>query len=191
MRVRETKLAGVLILDPEQNKDFFLDDRGEFQIAYDREAYGRMGADADFYRDHRSISKMGALRGLHYQLRHPQAKLCTVLAGEAIDVVADVRVGSPTFGESITVHLRDDNRRQVYIPRGFAHGFVSLRDHTIFEYKVDAPYDPNGDCGIHWDDPDLGIHWPLTRELLVNKRDKELPTLRKARQAGWLPEYKQ
>ena len=130
--------------------------------------------------DNWSHSSKGVLRGLHYQLKNPQAKLLTVLRGEVFDVVVDIRRGSPTFGEWIGKNLSAENGLQLYVPEGLAHGFLVLSDEVDFLYKCSAFYTPGDEYGIRWDDPDIGIQWPINEEPVLAEKDIEAPLLKNA-----------
>lgn len=150
----------------------FSDARGFFAETYNARQFHELGITSEFVQDNHSRSARGTLRGLHYQLRHPQAKLCRVVVGEVLDVAVDIRHGSPTFGQSFSVVLSAENKRQIYIPRGFAHGFVVLSDTAEFLYKCDDFYNGGDDRGIYWNDPALGIDWAVTEPLLSDKDQK-------------------
>jgi dTDP-4-dehydrorhamnose 3,5-epimerase len=165
MRVLKASLKGVLILEP----DFFEDDRGFFLETFHRKRYKEEGVDSDFVQDNLSFSKRGVIRGLHYQYPHAQAKLVHVIKGEVLDVAVDIRRGSPTFGEWTSVMISDQNKRQVYIPEGFAHGFCVLSDTAFLSYKCSSFYDPDSEGGVLWSDPDLAIDWPVAQPILSEK----------------------
>jgi dTDP-4-dehydrorhamnose 3,5-epimerase len=172
MRRIDTPLPGVYILEPR----VFSDDRGFFAETYNARRFAELGIASEFVQDNHSRSVRGTLRGLHYQLRHPQAKLCRVVVGEVLDVAVDIRSGSPTFGKSFSVLLSAENKRQIYIPRGFAHGFAVLSDAAEFLYKCDDFYHGDDDRGIAWNDPALGIEWAVAQPLLSEK-DRRNPRL--------------
>jgi dTDP-4-dehydrorhamnose 3,5-epimerase len=174
MNVIETRLPGVFIIEPR----VFRDDRGYFLETFGAAKYGDAGHPTAFAQDNLSCSKPGVLRGLHYQFPTAQGKLVSVAQGEVFDVAVDIRVGSPTFGRWEGVTLSAENARQLYIPEGFAHGFlVTSQVPALFSYKCTQGYDPAGQCSILWDDPDLGIDWPGGSPLLSPK-DAEAPRLR-------------
>ena len=157
MKVIDTGIEGVKIVEP----DVFGDARGWFVEQYNVERYKTAGIAADFVQDNESFSSKGVVRGLHWQAgKHCQAKLVRVIHGAVWDVAVDVRKGSPTFGRHVSVTLTGDNKRQFYIPRGFAHGFIVLEDNTLFSYKCDTLYCPAAERGLRFDDPELGIVWP-------------------------------
>ena len=173
MNVIATELPGVLIVEPK----VFPDARGFFVETYNKERYAACGIAADFVQDNLSFSSRGVLRGLHYQNPHAQGKLVYVLQGEVWDVAVDIRPGSPQFGRWTAVTLSSDNKRQFYIPPGFAHGFCVLSDTALFTYKCTDLYHPECDGGIRWDDPDIGITWPVVEPLLSDK-DRKQPLLK-------------
>ena len=158
MKVISTALPGVLILEPQ----VFGDARGFFTESYNRRRFAAAtGLDIDFVQDNHSRSARGVLRGLHYQLRQPQGKLVRVVQGAVFDVALDIRRDSPTFGCWAGVELTADNRRQLWVPAGLAHGFVVLSDSADFLYKTTDYYAPEHERSIRWDDPAIGIQWPL------------------------------
>lgn len=165
MQITETNLPGVLIVEPR----IFTDGRGYFYETYNQKRYSGHGIINDFVQDNLSFSVKNSLRGLHYQHPHSQAKLVQVLSGEVFDVAVDIRAGSPTFGRWTGAILSSDNKKQFYIPKGFAHGFCVLSDTAIFSYKCDDFYTPDCEGGIIWSDPDLGIDWPVKVPLLSDK----------------------
>ncbi|MFC3767201.1 dTDP-4-dehydrorhamnose 3,5-epimerase [Paenibacillus sp. GCM10012303] len=173
----ETKLPGVFLLEPVVHGDH----RGYFMESYTRSKLERLGLTYDFVQDNESLSaQAGVIRGLHYQLSaKAQTKLVRVLAGAVYDVVVDIRRGSPTFGQWVGVVLSEHNKRQVLVPKGFAHGICTLAPDTRLLYKVDEYYSPEHDRGIVWNDPDLGIDWPVTVPVLSAK-DEGQPRLRDA-----------
>ncbi len=172
MNVVETPLPGLILIEPK----VFGDDRGFFLESYNEERYAEAGIVERFVQDNLSLSARGVLRGLHYQLPTLQGKLVTVLDGEVFDVAVDIRRGSPQFGKWHAVHLSAANKRQLYVPPGFAHGFVVLSDTALFSYKCTAPYRPMEEGSIRWDDPDLGIAWPIDAPTLSAK-DAAAPRL--------------
>lgn len=165
MKIIETTLPGVVIVEP----DVYGDHRGYFMETYQRRRYEGYGIKNDFVQDNMSFSMKGTLRGLHFQLKKPQSKLVQVIQGEVYDVAVDVRRGSPDFGKWVGVFLSDDNKRQLFIPEGFAHGFCVVSDSARFIYKCSDFYDPSDEMGVLWNDPDLNIKWPLNNPLLSNK----------------------
>ena len=171
MNILETPLPGVLIIEPE----VFGDARGFFVETWQAERYAAAGMPT-FVQDNLSLSAQGVLRGLHYQEPEAQAKLVSVLRGEVFDVAVDIRLGSPTFGAWHGVPLSDENKRQFFVPAGFAHGFVVTSESALFAYKCSALYYPEYGRGIRWDDPDIGISWPTDTPLLSAK-DADAPRL--------------
>lgn len=168
-------LAGVFVIEPSVHADA----RGRFVETYRKDLFAAHGVTAEFVQDNQSTSAKGVLRGLHYQAApHAQAKLVRVARGSAFDAVVDLRRGSPTFGRAFTQTLSAENGRMLYVPEGFAHGFLSLEDGTEFLYKVTALYSPGHERGVRWDDPALGIRWPrLDRPPSVSPKDAALPPL--------------
>jgi dTDP-4-dehydrorhamnose 3,5-epimerase len=169
----KTELPGVILIDP----DVFRDARGLFFELYHAKKYGDAGIPEQFVQDNVSCSLRGSLRGLHYQLWSPQGKLVTVLDGRVFDVAVDVRRGSPTFGRWLGVELSSANRRQLYIPPGFAHGFCALSESVWLSYKCTEFYAPADERGIIWNDPTLKIAWPIDKPLLSDK-DRSYKTLK-------------
>lgn len=176
MRTGETRLSGPIVLEPTMHAD----ERGFFLETYSARDYAALGIDAPFLQDNHSRSGAGVLRGLHFQQEPGQGKLVRVARGRVVDVVVDLRRSSPTFGQHEVFELDDVSHRQVYVPVGFAHGFVVLSEVADVVYKVTAYYDPTTERGIVWDDPDLAIAWPVTRPRL-SPRDRELPRLAEIR----------
>lgn len=172
MRVLETALPEVLLVEPDVHRDA----RGFFLESYHAAKYERLGIAGPFVQDNHSRSRARTLRGLHLQVTPPQGKLVRVIAGEILDIAADVRRGSPTFGRWVSARLSEDNFRQCYVPAGFAHGFYVLTDEAQIEYKCTNPYDPSGELGIAWNDPQLAIEWP-DRDPILSNRDAALPRL--------------
>lgn len=160
---------------------FLRDARGYFSETYNRETLRNFGIDTDFDRDNISLSeKSGTVRGLHFQIPpHPLAKLIRVQQGRIFDVAVDIRHGSPSFGRHVCAELASDTGQQLFVPQGFAHGFCTLEPNTIVTYKVSGAYKPDHDKGIAWDDPDLGIDWPVAGdEAVLSERDRNLARLR-------------
>lgn len=178
MKVIETALEGVVIIEP----DVFGDDRGYFFESYSQAKFDAQVRPVRFVQDNESKSKYGVLRGLHFQKgKDAQSKLVRVVQGKVLDVAVDIRLGSPTFGKYVAVELTAANKRQFFIPRGFAHGFSVLSDEAVFQYKCDNPYAPQSEGAIAWDDPDLGIDWRLTpRDVLLSPKDSAHPRLKDA-----------
>ena len=168
MNVIHSELPGVLILEPK----VFGDDRGFFYESYNaRDFLQATGLSPVFVQDNHSRSQQGVLRGLHYQLEHTQGKLVRVTAGEVLDVTVDIRRSSPNFGRWMSVRLSADNRRQLWIPEGFAHGFVVLSEYAEFLYKTTDYYNPTAERCIRWDDPQLSIDWQLTQAPQLSAKD--------------------
>ena len=170
----ETKIKGVFVVDTRT----FDDRRGYFTEVYNQSDFKAAGLDYTFVQDNRSLSRKGVLRGLHFQRNHPQAKLLQVLKGEIFDVAVDLRRGSETYGQWTGEFLSEENRRQIVIPRGFAHGFLVVSDYAELFYKCDDLYHPEDEGGICWNDADLGIEWPDVGEMLLSDKDKNLPSLK-------------
>jgi len=183
MKVTPTDLPGVLLIEPA----VFSDARGFFLENYHARRYTEVGIPGPFVQDNHSRSRQGVLRGLHYQLHHPQGKLVWVTRGEVFDVVVDIRQGSPTFGHWIGMVLTEDNHRQLYVPPGCAHGFCVLSDIADFLYKCHDFYHPEDEGGILWCDPDLAIAWPVSAPALSPK-DQHYPRLAEVPRAR-LPLY--
>ena len=156
MKFTPTRLAGVLLIEP----DIFTDKRGSFMETWHRRKFAEQGLDVEFVQDNHSQSGRGVLRGLHYQLQRPQGKLVRAASGCIFDVAVDIRRGSPSFGEWVATELSAENRRQLYIPPGFAHGFCVLSERADVLYKCTDYYAPTDEHGIRWDEPRLGIDWP-------------------------------
>jgi dTDP-4-dehydrorhamnose 3,5-epimerase len=173
MKLIETDLPGCVVIEPAVHGDA----RGWFYESFHAEKYKNAGLDLRVVQSNVSRSAHGVLRGLHYQWPNPQGKLVGVIAGEVYDVAVDIRVGSPTFGRWAAVILSADNKRQFWIPEGFAHGFAVLSDHAIFSYHCTALYDRAADAAIRWNDADLAIDWPISAPLLSDK-DAKAPFLR-------------
>ena len=183
MNVIETELPGVLIFEPR----VFGDERGFFMESYNAGRYGEAGLPESFVQDNLSFSRRGVLRGLHFQNPQPQGKLVSVLQGEVFDVAVDIRVGSPTFGRWAGVTLSAENKRQFYVPPDFAHGFVVTSDVALFFYKCTDYYAPASEGSVLWNDPEIGIQWPIEAPTLSEK-DRAAPTLREMPEDA-LPRY--
>ncbi|MBQ3070241.1 MAG: dTDP-4-dehydrorhamnose 3,5-epimerase [Tidjanibacter sp.] len=177
MNVIKTDIEGVVVIEPK----VFGDERGYFFESFNAERFfAETGIDVAFVQDNESRSKRGVLRGLHFQ-REPyaQAKLVRVVQGRVIDVAVDIRPGSPTFGKYVATELSGENHRQMFIPKGFAHGYVVLEDDTVFQYKCDDYYHPESEAGIAWNDPQIGIEWPLSEdEIILSDKDRKHLTLK-------------
>lgn len=170
MKVIKTDIEGVLIIEPQ----LFGDSRGYFMESYSERDFARLVAPVRFVQDNESRSRYGVVRGLHYQ-REPysQSKLVRCLEGRVLDVAVDIRPESPTYGKYVAVELSADNHRQLFIPKGFAHGFAVLSKEALFAYKCDEFYHPEAECGIAWDDPTLSIDWGLPKEdIILSEKDK-------------------
>jgi dTDP-4-dehydrorhamnose 3,5-epimerase len=173
-----TSLPDIFIIEPK----VFSDSRGFFFESYSSRDMERIGIRDDFVQDNQSCSAKGVVRGLHFQKKHPQGKLVRVLRGSIYDVVVDIRKQSPTFGTSIGFEISAQDFRMLWIPVGFAHGFLSLEDHTEVLYKTTDFYYPEYDAGIRWNDPDLAINWPLAQygisSAIISEKDARLPLLK-------------
>lgn len=173
MRIQDTALSGVLIIEPK----VFGDARGFFLESYNRDRYREAGIELDFVQDNLSYSRKGTLRGLHYQNPHAQGKLVHVLEGEVFDVAVDIRHGSPTFGQWVGVTLSAENKRQFYVPPGFAHGFCVTSEFALFAYKCTDLYAPECEGSVLWCDEEIGIDWPVS-EPLLSEKDLKAPLLK-------------
>ncbi len=171
----KTDIDGVIIVEPTA----YGDDRGYFMETYQKENFYKGGITVDFVQDNQSMSKKGVLRGLHFQKNHPQSKLVRCVKGEVFDVAVDLRKGSKTYGKYVSVILSDKNKKQFFIPKGFAHGFLVLSDEAEFVYKVDDFYHPNDEGGLAWDDSTVGVNWPIDGniQICLSEKDKNNPTL--------------
>lgn len=169
----KTEIDGVIIVEPR----VFGDARGYFMETYQVDEFKKGGIPSDFVQDNQSKSRKGVLRGLHFQKTFPQAKLVRVIKGEVFDVAVDLRKGSETYGKWVGVYLSDENKRQFYVPRGFAHGFLVLSEEAEFVYKCDDFYHPEDEGGVLWNDEDIGICWPEIEgaEILLSEKDKIQP----------------
>ena len=169
MNVIQTALPGVLILEPK----VFGDARGFFYESFNKKTLEPAGIAAEFVQDNHSRSSQGVLRGLHYQIKQPQGKLVRVVAGEVFDVVVDIRKKSPTFGKWLGEHLSAENKRMLWVPPGFAHGFLVLSDYAEFLYKTTDYWAPEFERTIMWNDPDLGVAWPIQDPPQLSAKDKQ------------------
>jgi dTDP-4-dehydrorhamnose 3,5-epimerase len=187
MKIIDTKIPEVKIIEPR----FYGDHRGFFYESFSHDRYQEMlQMDYDFVQDNLSRSSKGVLRGLHYQREHTQGKLVSVLSGSVFDVAVDIRVGSLTFGQSVAVELSHENRRQFWVPPGFAHGFVVLSDTADFFYKCTDYYHPQSEVSLKWNDPSLMIDWPLLEmSFVLSEKDKNSVTLDEVLALGLLPNY--
>lgn len=173
MKFTETIIPGMLVFEP----NVFADDRGYFFESYNRQHFLNAGIDVEFVQDNQSLSQRGTVRGLHAQKApFEQGKLVRVITGGVMDVVVDVRKGSPAYGRHTTVELTAENRLQVWVPPGCLHGFVTLQDNTIFTYKVTNYYDKNSESGVIWNDPELAIGWGISdKDAILSPKDQLLP----------------
>jgi dTDP-4-dehydrorhamnose 3,5-epimerase len=178
MEYIKTEIEGVFIIEPR----VFNDARGYFFEAWKQEEFNANVGEVNFIQDNESKSSFGVLRGLHYQKGAlSQAKLVRVIKGKVLDVAVDIRKSSPTFGQYVMAELSEANKRQFFIPRGFAHGFLVLSDEAVFTYKVDNPYAPQAEAGIRWNDPEIGIAWPIDSvQVLTSEKDLKQPFLKDA-----------
>ena len=176
MQVIATRLPDVLLLEPK----VFGDARGFFMESWNRQTFADLGLDLDFVQDNHSRSARGVLRGLHYQLNQPQGKLVRVTSGAVFDVAVDLRRGSPHYGQWTGHELSAHNQHMLWVPPGFAHGFLVLSESADFLYKTTAYYAPQWDRGIRWDDPEIGVQWPLQAAPTLSAKDQVLPLLRDA-----------
>ena len=173
MKLMPCAIEGLVVIEPA----VFGDERGFFLESWNRAKFAQAGLPTDFVQDNHSRSQRGVLRGLHFQNPGPQGKLVRVVSGAAWDVAVDIRRSSPTFGQHVGVELSAENKRIFWVPKGFAHGFLTLSDDTDFLYKCDAPYAPRAEYTLAWDDPALGIEWPLdgaTPQLSAKDREGKL-----------------
>ena len=184
MNIIKTEIDGVVIIEPR----LFKDDRGYFFESYSEKDFNAQVREIKFVQDNESKSSYGVLRGLHFQKPpYAQSKLVRVIKGAVLDVAVDIRKGSPTFGKHVAVELTEDNHRQFFIPRGFAHGFSVLTPEVIFQYKCDNFYAPQSEGALAWDDPDLGIDWRIPSDkIILSEKDKHHPSLK---DAEWLFDY--
>ena len=178
MKIINTPIKDLLIIQPQ----VFRDERGYFFESFNHSSFVEAGLDLHFVQDNESKSSLGVLRGLHSQLAPAaQTKLVRVIKGKVLDVAVDIRAGSPTFGQHVSVELSEQDKRQLLIPRGFAHGFVVLENDTIFAYKIDNYYSPENDRGLAFDDPAIGINWIVDKQQLqLSAKDLRQPSLEKA-----------
>jgi dTDP-4-dehydrorhamnose 3,5-epimerase len=176
MKFTKTSIVGLVIIEPR----VFGDERGYFLESYNEKEFEQAICKVSFVQDNESKSSKGVLRGLHFQ-KPPfnQAKLVRCIAGRVLDVAVDIRKGSPTYGKHVAIELSGENKKQVFVPKGFAHGFSVLSETAIFAYKVDNKYVPESDSGIRYDDTELGIDWGLPQEKVqLSEKDKELPSFK-------------
>lgn len=169
MKLIDEPLPGLKVIQP----NVFGDERGHFFESYNTDAFAKIGLKANFVQDNQSLSNKGVLRGLHFQAPPmAQGKLVRVITGAVLDVAVDIRKGSPTYGQHYAIELTEENKRMFYVPEGFAHGFVVLKDHTIFSYKCTNLYAPSTEGGLMWNDPALGIDWKIDSPILSPKDTK-------------------
>lgn len=183
LQIENTGLPGVLLIEPR----VFTDDRGFFMETHHYQKYADRGLDFTFVQDNHSHSRQGTLRGLHYQLKHAQGKLIYVVKGEVFDVAVDIREGSPTFGKWVGARLSEENRKQIYVPEGFAHGFCVLSEWADVIYKCTDFYSPDDEYGINWADNEIGIEWPV-KDPVLSEKDSKNPIL-KDMPKEFLPNY--
>lgn len=176
MKSSSAYIQGIIILEPH----IFFDDRGFFFESYNKKALTALGIRSQFVQDNHSRSRRGTLRGLHYQVKNPQAKLVRVVSGEIFDVAVDLRRSSPTFGRWFGLNLSASNKLQIYIPTGFGHGFLTLSDTAEVLYKASDFYASEHERCIRWDDPDLAINWPLEGEMIISEKDANGSLFREA-----------
>jgi dTDP-4-dehydrorhamnose 3,5-epimerase len=177
MKIKETHIKGLLVIEP----DVFGDARGYFMESFSERKFAALtGIDVKFVQDNESRSSYGVVRGLHFQrVPHAQAKLVRVVSGRALDVAVDLREGSETYGKHFSIELSGENHLQVFIPKGFAHGFAALSEEVVFQYKCDEYYAPDAEGAIMWNDPDLNIDWRIPAEdVRVSEKDKTHPKLK-------------
>ena len=174
IKVAKLPIEGLYLIEPAVHGD----ERGYFMETYNQNDFTEEGLDYTFVQDNQSMSVKGVLRGLHFQKEYPQSKLVRVIKGKVFDVAVDIRKGSKTYGQWYGVELSDENKKQFLISEGFAHGFVVLSDTAEFCYKVTDFYHPGDEGGIAWDDPDIGIDWPLKDNLILSDKDKKWPGLK-------------
>ena len=177
INVKETSIEGVFVIEPK----VFGDERGYFLESFNAKEFAeKTGVDVTFVQDNESKSKYGVLRGMHFQLPpYTQSKLVRVVKGKVLDVVVDIRKGSPTYGKYEMCELTEENHRQFFVPKGMAHGFVVLSEEAIFQYKCDEFYHPEVEGAIAWNDPDIAINWPVpTKDVLLSEKDKRHPFIK-------------
>lgn len=177
MKIKETGISGLIVIEP----DVFGDSRGYFMESFSLRKFRELtGLDIDFVQDNESKSSYGVVRGLHFQRPpHAQSKLVRVVQGRVLDVAVDLREGSPTYGKHYAIELSGENHLQMFIPKGFAHGFAVLSDEAVFQYKCDEYYAPESEGAVAWDDPDLAIDWMLPKEdIRLSDKDKSNPNLK-------------
>lgn len=178
MKFTEQKIKGVWVIEPK----VYVDERGYFMESFKKDLFEENIGKIDFIQDNESRSTKGVLRGLHYQRGFfSQAKLVRVLQGRVLDVAVDLRRNSPTFGQYVAVELSEENKKQLFVPRGFAHGFLVLSEHAVFSYKVDNTYSPSHEASLLWNDPEVGIDWGIDEtDIILSAKDKEAKPLSEA-----------
>lgn len=176
-KFEKTFINGVYIIEP----TIFGDERGYFMETFHQSDFESAGIRTQFIQDNQSKSKKGVLRGLHFQKKYPQSKLVRVLDGEVFDVAVDLRKGSPTYAKYVGVILSSQNKKMLFIPKGFAHGFLVLSENATFAYKCDDNYHPEDEGGILWNDPDIGIEWPNAEDVVLSEKDKKHPSLKESK----------
>ncbi len=178
MKFTEQKIKGVWVIEPK----VYTDQRGYFMESFKKDLFEEHIGKVEFIQENESRSTKGVLRGMHYQRGYfSQAKLVRVLHGRVLDVVVDLRKHSSTFGEYVAIELSDDNKKQLFVPRGFAHGFLVLSDEAVFSYKVDNTYSPTHEAALLWNDPEVGIDWGVVEsEIILSEKDKEAKLLSEA-----------
>ncbi len=180
MIFEELNIPGVWLLEPKILKD----ERGYFMESFKQTEFESHIGSVNFIQENESLSSRGVLRGLHYQLApYSQAKLVRVIQGEVLDVAVDLRIGSPTFGKYVAILLSGENKKQLFIPQGFAHGFKVLSEKALFQYKVDNPYKPDLETGVLYNDPMIGVDWEINEsdKIILSEKDKQLPLLSEAK----------
>lgn len=179
IKVDDCGIQGLKVISP----TVFGDDRGYFMETYNYNDFKEAGIDEIFVQDNQSSSRYGVLRGLHFQIQYPQAKLVRVISGEVFDVAVDLREGSPTYGQWHGEILSAENKKQYFIPKGFAHGFLVLSENAEFTYKCSDFYHPGDEGGLIWNDPDIGVEWPIPQgmELILSDKDKKWGSFREFR----------
>ena len=183
MNISELNIPGVFEIRPK----IFSDKRGYFFESYNSSKFSLNKLDFTFIQDNQSFSTKGVVRGLHYQLNYPQGKLVSVARGAVMDVAVDIRIGSPTFGQHVSKVLDDKGNSRVYVPPGFAHGFIVLSENAIFQYKCTGQYHPEDEYGLRWDDMDLGINWGSGQKIISDK-DSNFKSLKEIN-SKFLPKY--
>jgi len=173
MQIQRLAIPDLILITP----DVYRDERGYFQETWHGARYAEYGIPEDFVQDNEARSSRGVLRGLHYQLAHPQGKLVRVVEGEVFDIAVDIRIGSPTFRKWKGVRLNSELKQQLYVPPGFAHGYCVLSETALFSYKCTEYYHPEDEYSLLWNDPDLGIEWPVERPI-VSPKDQAAPRLK-------------